>query len=82
MPGERKMDDSHRGHQHHLTIHSFLECQRFCNISDPFPVRLHDLLTELESDVHSEHRSIYWQPHGRAFRIHDKDRFQEEILPK
>lgn len=44
-----------------------------------FPQRLHQLVEDGDekfSDV------ISWMPHGRSFRVHDKKRFTNEILPK
>ena len=42
-----------------------------------FPMKLHVLL---ESTVERK-SAISWQHHGRAFKIHDKERFINEILP-
>jgi len=41
--------------------------------------RLHQLLSELEANGLTEIMS--WQPHGKAFRVNDKERFVKEILP-
>jgi len=40
--------------------------------------RLHHLLSELELNGQGEIMS--WQPHGRAFRVHDKERLVKEVL--
>lgn len=44
-----------------------------------FPAQLHCMLGNLEETGRSE--IISWQPHGRAFKIHDRTRFEAEILP-
>jgi hypothetical protein len=44
-----------------------------------FPARLHGLIEMLEKDGLSYICSF--RPHGRAFLVHDKKRF-EELLPK
>lgn len=45
-----------------------------------FPVKLHDALTEIEAD--GKEHIVSWQPHGRAFKIHNQEAFEDEILPK
>jgi hypothetical protein len=44
-----------------------------------FPVKVHIMLTDTDqrglSDV------VSWQPHGRCFRVHNKQRFVAEVLP-
>lgn len=45
-----------------------------------FPLKLHRVLSEIEADGLSE--IVGWQPHGRAFLVHDTDRFRSEILPR
>jgi hypothetical protein len=44
-----------------------------------FPSLLHAMLDDADSRGHAD--IISWQPHGRAFRIHDPTRFAQEILP-
>jgi len=44
-----------------------------------FNSRLHQLLSELERNGQGEIMS--WQPHGKAFRVNDKERFVKEVLP-
>ncbi|EEC44465.1 predicted protein [Phaeodactylum tricornutum CCAP 1055/1] len=44
-----------------------------------FPVKLHYLLSETE-DNGSDH-IISWQPHGRAFLVHDHGAFVDHVLP-
>jgi hypothetical protein len=47
---------------------------------EPFPLKLHKII-EL-SEVEGYSSIISWLPHGRAFRIHNQNRFVELILPK
>lgn len=44
-----------------------------------FPVKLHYMLTELETDGMED--IISWQPHGRSFLVHKQLRFVERVLP-
>jgi hypothetical protein len=41
----------------------------------PFPVRLHQLLDEIENDGHAD--VISWQPHGRCFVVHKPNKFRD-----
>ena len=43
-----------------------------------FPVKLHYMLTELETDRMD---IISWQPHGRSFLVHKQQQFVEQVLP-
>lgn len=45
----------------------------------PFPFKMHDILSRMEADGHSN--TMSWMPHGRSFKIHDLDGFHEHILP-
>jgi hypothetical protein len=45
-----------------------------------FPEILHRLLAEAERDGGSN--IVGWLPHHRAFRVHNKPRFEKEILPR
>jgi hypothetical protein len=44
-----------------------------------FPVKLHFMLNELESDGLSH--IVSWQPHGRCFVVHKQEEFVRTILP-
>jgi len=44
-----------------------------------FPFKMHDTLTRIDADGYSDIMS--WMPHGRSFKIHDLDGFQDHILP-
>lgn len=45
--------------------------------TDNFPARLHRILS---NDEHSD--VICWMPHGRAWKVLDRQRFIEEVVPK
>lgn len=49
-------------------------------VTEPFPEKLHRMLSEIEEAGDAGILSFY--PHGRAFGIHDQDRFMNEIMPK
>jgi len=44
-------------------------------VPEPFPYKVHKMLDE-------DPTILSWCPHGRAFYLHDADRFVNEILPK
>ncbi|KAL7567252.1 hypothetical protein ACA910_016719 [Epithemia clementina (nom. ined.)] len=44
-----------------------------------FPVLLHAMLTKAETDGYSD--ACCWEPHGRAFSVHNRDKFVKEVLP-
>jgi len=49
-------------------------------ISSPFPNVLHRMLEHAEREGYSD--VVSWQPHGRAFHVHQQDRFVNDIMPK
>jgi HSF-type DNA-binding len=44
-----------------------------------FPIQLHRMLEAVDGSVHSLY--VRWLPHGRAFAVLDKTRFENEVLP-
>jgi len=48
-------------------------------VTVPFPFKLHTLLEQIEQDGFGH--IVSWQPHGRAFVIHDKKTFVDQIMP-
>ena len=52
--------------------------QKFNNMKLPFPWKLHQLLEDLEQDGLQGIAS--WLPGGRSFRVHDPDKFRNEIM--
>jgi HSF-type DNA-binding len=49
-------------------------------VKDLFPFNLHDMVES--SSMSSQSDIIRWSPHGRAFRVYDKDRLVNELLPR
>ncbi len=49
-------------------------------VKTPFPLRLHTMLDAVESEGLAN--IVSWQPHGRAFVVHDTQRFVHEIMPR
>lgn len=47
-------------------------------INPTFPALLHSILEHAEDEGYSE--VVSWQPHGRAFLVHDQERFVKEIM--
>jgi len=47
----------------------------------PFPEKLHEMLQDSECNDWTP-SIVSWQPHGRAFRVHNVEKFVEHILPK
>lgn len=48
-------------------------------VKEPFPEKLHRMLLEIEKDGNGHIVSFF--PHGRAFGIHDTEKFEEKIMP-
>jgi len=47
---------------------------------DPFPVKLHKIIDRIESNGLSS--IVSWCPHGRAFKIHDNNLFEKEVMSR
>jgi hypothetical protein len=45
-----------------------------------FPAILHNLLLYAEMEGYDD--CISWQPHGRAFHVHDSNAFVEQVMPR
>jgi hypothetical protein len=55
--------------------------QKTCpRASEPFPEKLYRMLQEVEQAGKSD--IVTFHPHGRAFGIHNPERFVQEIMPK
>ena len=48
-------------------------------VTTPFPMQLHDMLQH--ADLRGFTSIVSWQPHGRAFLVHDHSRFVTEVMP-
>ena len=97
-PGKRDSSShGHREHREHGTVqHSYHDYSQVApdkevlcvspskethggaNIA--FPVVLHRLLADATDECFEQ--IISWQPHGRAFIVHDHDRFVSEVMQK
>ena len=52
-------------------------------VHEPFPQKLHRMFTDLEEEQPEALSSVIgFLPHGRAFMIHNPQKFVEEIMPK
>lgn len=49
-------------------------------VTEPFPEKLHRMLEEVKKDGKDDIISFF--SHGRAFAVHDPDRFISEVMPK
>ena len=47
---------------------------------EKFPVKLHKIVERCETDGYSD--IISWMPHGRSFKIHKRDAFVAQIMPR
>jgi hypothetical protein len=45
----------------------------------PFTWQLYQMLADAEK--HGFQSIVSWQPHGRAFRVHDPEKFEQSVLP-
>lgn len=66
------VDDS----SHHLTDPVFRSKN---GLQASFPLKLQRILDKFEAESNID--VLSWQPHGRAFIVHDSDRFVNEVLP-
>jgi HSF-type DNA-binding len=48
-------------------------------VTTPFPLKLHDMLDEIERDGHAD--VVSWQPHGRCFVVRKPKEFVNHIMP-
>lgn len=49
-------------------------------VKEAFPFKLHNMLKE--ADLEGFDRVVSWQSHGRSFRVHDRETFIREIMPR
>jgi HSF-type DNA-binding len=57
-----------------------LAMKRKGGVAIPFPLKLHEMLDQIEADGLSH--VISWQAHGRAFMVHDPKEFVSHVMPK
>lgn len=48
-------------------------------VTTPFPIKLHDMLDQIERDGYGD--VISWQPHGRCFVVHKPKEFVDHVMP-
>lgn len=64
------------------------KCHTSRQVDDLFPAKLYEMLAACSCDAKHDASlsdagpAISWQPHGRAFMVHDKDRFISEVMPR
>jgi len=49
-------------------------------VKTPFPLRLHNMLEAADKEGLTD--IVSWQPHGRAFCVHNTQRFVDQIMPR
>jgi HSF-type DNA-binding len=49
-------------------------------VKENFPLKLYLMLECVNDSDHS--KIVSWQSHGRAFKVHNKEKFANEVLPK
>jgi hypothetical protein len=47
--------------------------------NEPFPILLHWMLQQAQEN--GTQSIVSWAPHGRAFRVHQRDQFVKHVLP-
>jgi hypothetical protein len=57
-----------------------LASKRKGGVAIPFPLKLHEMLDQIEAD--GLKHVISWQGHGRAFMVHDPKEFVSHVMPK
>ena len=79
---ERKVEKVEHNYLDHAHIveENLSGASKPANASDRhFPVKMHYMLAELEQD--GLDHIVSWQPHGRAFVVHNQAEFVRTILP-
>lgn len=52
------------------------------SVTGLFPAKLYGMLAECTDSTSGLSEVVSWQPHGRAFMVHDRDRFMSEVVPR
>lgn len=68
------------GHDQHEDTTSDDHTHRRGGVSVAFPIKLHEVLDQVEAD--GLDHVISWQPHGRCFVIHKPKEFVDHVMPK
>jgi hypothetical protein len=53
---------------------------RQVTVDKHFPTQLHDMLSQAEAEGYSDVCS--WMPHGRAFKVHDREAFVDQVMKR
>ena len=84
-----------KNHERHFVVHNYHdhkndhddsendeveEMRRRGGVTVPFPVKLHQVLDQVEVDGYAH--VVSWQSHGRCFIIHDPKEFVDHIMPR
>ena len=70
-------DYSRTSFERYKECHPNMKRPRLMKCMAPFPRALHNILEDASTES-----IISWCPHGRAFKIHDKNAFVNEIMPR
>mmetsp|Transcript_11764 Transcript_11764/g.20471 ORF Transcript_11764/g.20471 Transcript_11764/m.20471 type:complete len:363 (-) Transcript_11764:247-1335(-) len=73
-PTLKYVDHTYRDFSHYVEEGGQLIAHK--KSGDNFPARLHKILSEPNN-----HDAITWMPHGRAWKIRDKNRLIKEVIP-
>lgn len=49
-------------------------------VKEAFPFKLHKMLKE--ADLEGFDQVVSWQAHGRSFRVHDRQSFIRDVMPR
>jgi hypothetical protein len=74
VDGVAKSEDQH----HHREEASTPSMRAMSRGEQNFPVKLHYMLSELETDGMDD--IVSWQPHGRCFLVHKQQEFVDKVL--
>jgi hypothetical protein len=92
FPSARQQVKSMKAHHgtHHIVMHNYHDHSDDIDdgspepvarggVTTPFPIKLHDMLDQIERDGYGD--VISWQPHGRCFVVHKPKEFVDHIMP-
>lgn len=77
-PTGRQDDHHNRSSNHGTTKHHGVSGEIACTGLPAFPFRLHEMLNDAETSRFDH--IISWQKDGKSFKVHDKVKFEREIL--
>jgi len=85
-----KSMNAHPHRTHHIVMHNYHDHNDEIDdgapepvarggVTTPFPIKLHDMLDQIERDGYGD--VISWQPHGRCFVVHKPREFVDHVMP-